>query len=132
MRDPRPITHTTAVDNFLDADEPYSFKYKDPRDGLTEDPEKNQRPFLGSMAQSLEKDPYGNQMVSTGEDGYKRLEIKPVMSGLLAAAGRLHRRADEIEQTTAEHHGLLGSVVDKLEQHGKLLAALHKIIGSRQ
>ena len=131
MRDPRPITHTTAVDKFLDADEPYSFRYKNPRDGLTEDPEKNQKPFLGTIAQSLQKDPYGNQMVSQGEDGFRRLEMKPVLSGLLAAAGRLHRRADEIERATAEHHGLLGAVTDKLEQHGKLLAALHRAIGGK-
>lgn len=134
MRDPRPISGTTEVDNFLGAAKPFSYKYKNPADSPSQDPSKAGGRWLGTMAQSLERDPYGKQVVENTPHG-KILEMKPLVSALTAGAGRLHERVDSHEHDLSKVHGLLHlhnmhmhHMKQQLDQHGQMLAKLHDVL----
>lgn len=121
----RPITGSTPVDSFLQSARPHSFRYKDPRNGMSSDPQKNSGRFLGVMAQSLEAEPhgFGKQIVNNGPNG-KSLEIVPLVSALTAGVGRLHDRLDA-------HEGGLVHAHQKLDHHERALSHLHSIIARK-
>lgn len=73
--------HDANMDAFLDTLEPKSYNYKgDPT------------PRHGVLAQDLERSVIGRDMVTTGEDGLKRVSIPDAISGLLAAVAHLNKK----------------------------------------
>lgn len=134
----RPLTGSTETDGFLDHAHPYTFRYKDPADGLSSDPGKNRSRFMGVLAQDLEKDPYGRQIVQNTPHG-KMLEAKPLMSALVSSAGRLHQRADQHEAMLSHSMGLLNAhdaamkgMHVKMSHMENAIHKLHSIISSKQ
>ena len=113
-----------------------TFRYKNPRDGLTSDPQKNQGHFLGTIAQAVESDPsgLGKQIVKDTPTG-KQLEIPALVSALAGTAGRMHSRIDQLEQG---HVGLLHAfknhvkaLHEKVDANTQMVNNLHNILSAK-
>jgi len=66
------------------------------------------------MAQNLERHPLGAQIVEDTPQG-KRLEAPALMSALAAMAGRHHDRLNDHEEAIAQHDGLHGEHMQRLD-----------------
>ena len=93
--------------------------------------------FLGAMAQDIEKDPYGKQIVNDTPAG-KVLDMKPLVSALLAGAGRLHQRSDAHEGALADMRGLLHvqglhirGLKQKVDEHAQMMGSIRKILAEK-
>ena len=93
-RPPQP-PKTNAVQGFLDAIDPYTYKYKDPANEPTDTPTGSD--YLGVMAQDVEKAPTGNTLVKQDAQGTKHLEMGAMISALAAASGYMHNRIKVLE-----------------------------------
>lgn len=87
----------TVADHYLDALErsASTFTYKDPKNEPTDHP--TGRPYMGIMAQELEKTPTGDTLVKQDPHGLKYLELGPNMMAMQAALGRIHERVNGLE-----------------------------------
>lgn len=84
---------STMADDFLDHLRPYSFKYKNPVD----EPSRGAkgRNYLGVMAQDLESDELGKQLVLDTPRG-KVIQQAPSMGAALAGLGRLNEHVKRL------------------------------------
>lgn len=92
---PQAPANNNATEGFLDAIQPYTYKYKSPQDEPTNSPTGGD--YLGIMAQDAERAPTGNTLVKEDPTGKKYLEIGPMMSALAASAAYLHQRVKTLE-----------------------------------
>lgn len=93
----------SEVQEFLDGIKPYSFKYKDPKDGSPTAPVDDR--YLGVMAQDVEKTPTGNTIVKENAEGKKYLEIGPMMSALAASTAYMNDRVKALEDHAMKKKG---------------------------
>lgn len=85
----------TEADHFLAHLTPYTYKYKDPSNEPTSEP--NGGRYLGVMAQNVEQAPeIGRQIVKDTPRG-KVLEGGALMSAMAGGLGRLHERVSQLE-----------------------------------
>lgn len=81
-----------AIDQFLGAIDPQSFRYRDPSQ-----PDTRPGQQTGVMAQDLERSAVGRQMVQQGPDGVRRIDPQAALSALLASQARLNDRLQSLE-----------------------------------
>lgn len=84
----------TAADQFLSTLQPYTYRYKNPDDEPRTQP--TGRPYLGIMAQNVERGPTGGTIVANTPRG-KAIELGPMVSALAAGTGRLAQRVGALE-----------------------------------
>lgn len=90
------------ADAFLDQLHPYTYRYKDPSNEPSEQP--NGGRYLGVMAQDVERSPTGTQIVKDTPRG-KVLEGGAMLSAIAAGTGRLHERLSQLEQRVYHYGG---------------------------
>jgi hypothetical protein len=90
----------SEMQSFLDSIHAHQYRYKDP-----DAPGAGHGTYVSPMAQEIEKTPLGKPAVSTGADGYKRVDYGKLLGTMLAGEAYLHERTSALEEMMRARHG---------------------------
>jgi hypothetical protein len=85
-------TDVRDVQGFLDSVHAHSYRYKDP-----DMPGAGHGTFVSPMAQEIESTDLGKSAVTTGPDGYKRVDYGKLQGTMLAGQAMLNERLNKLE-----------------------------------
>jgi len=86
------IDDPEQLQGFLDSVHAHSYRYKDP-----DMPGAGHGTFVSPMAQEIESTDLGKSAVSTGPDGYKRVDYGKLQGTMLAGQAMLNERMNKLE-----------------------------------
>jgi hypothetical protein len=78
------------MDELMSNIEPYSWDYKDPKNG--------QGRYTGVMAQDLQKSEIGRQMVNQAQDGTLMVDVKRMAATAIAASALTYKENQQLKK----------------------------------